>query len=231
VAAPNRRLFQRSSSEEHVKWLKQHFLTRLRDVVDGKLEPGKFAQDLADQIDKLEQDRIRDPLTGAFNRGFIGAVMGQELALAKKSGQLMGFLILDLDHFKSINDTEPDGHAAGDRALIEAVKILREICGNHSLVGRWGGEEFVVITPHVTHESFLEMAQDLGESISGWLAKNAKLVKHQVTTSMGAILTDGNQEVSAVIETADKLLYQAKHTGRSRLVMDRNGVEVVVKFN
>jgi diguanylate cyclase (GGDEF)-like protein len=225
----DKRLFDRSSSAAHTKWLKESFLTKLRDVVDGKIEPGKFATDLAVQIDKLEQDRIRDPLTGAFNRGFIGAVLGQEIALAHKTKRDLGLILLDIDHFKSINDQEPDGHVAGDRTLVEIKRLLTEICGTHSLVGRWGGEEFVLITPNITIETLTEMATEIGQTIAGWLAKNARLVRPQVTASMGAVIVRDMEPAVDLIARADKLLYEAKESGRARLILDSNP-QVVIKF-
>jgi diguanylate cyclase (GGDEF)-like protein len=222
----NQRLIDRSSSEIHQQWLKEFWREKI-----SKLNPDELATELSIQIDKLEQEKIRDALTGAFNRGFMGAVLGQEIALAQNSGQELGFIMIDIDHFKSINDNEPDGHGAGDRTLIELVKLLREICGPQSLVGRWGGEEFVIITPHATTDSLTEMADDIGRTIGGWLAKNANLVRSQVTASMGVVMAMHNEKPVDLISRADKLLYEAKHTGRARMVIDNHGKRLVVKFS
>jgi diguanylate cyclase (GGDEF)-like protein len=223
----NQRLIDRSSSETHQKWLHEHWLEKVNNLTTPKL-----INEIVFTIDTLEQEKIRDALTGAFNRGFMGAVLGQEIALTQSSGQELGFILIDIDHFKSINDQEPDGHAAGDRTLVELVKLLREVCGPQSLVGRWGGEEFVIITPHATVDSLLEVADDIGRTIGGWLAKNAKLVRSNVTCSMGIVLARHNELPKDLMDRADKLLYEAKHTGRNQMHFQNNENQVsIVKFN
>lgn len=193
-------------------------------------DPESLATQLAIEIDKLEQEKIRDPLTGAFNRGFIGAVLGQEIALAHKNNGNLGFIMLDIDHFKSINDQEPDGHGAGDRVLVAIKKLMKKICGKHSLVGRWGGEEFALVIPDVTPEGLLEIVEDIGRTIDGWLAKDAQLVRSQVTASMGVVLAEAEEAPVDMIQRADKLLYEAKESGRARAVVDTGEKKIVVKF-
>ncbi len=225
--AKNQRLIDRSSSEIHQKWLKEHWTQKAQN-----LSVPKLVDEVVITIDTLEQEKIRDALTGAFNRGFMGAVLGQEIALTQQSGQELGFILIDIDHFKSINDQEPDGHGAGDRTLIELVKLLREVCGLQSLVGRWGGEEFVVITPHATVVSLLEVADDIGRTIGGWLAKNAQLVRPKVSCSMGVVFARPNEVPLDLMSRADKLLYEAKHSGRNQMHFQNNVNQVrIVKFS
>jgi len=222
----DKRLASREGSLEHLEWLKGYYLEKIKNTKDKKA----LAEEIAYKIASLEQEAIRDRLTGAFNRGFVGAVLGLEVELVGSYGHSLGLVMLDIDYFKSINDEEPDKHLAGDRTLIELVKLLREVCGSLAIVGRWGGEEFVVVVPNVSGENLREMAVDVGHSVGGWLAQRAKLVRPKVTVSMGGVIASGSESGTDLMIKADKLLYKAKESGRARLVMDVGGEEVVVKF-
>lgn len=204
---------------------------QIESVLDGKLTSDELAINLAEKYVKLEAERVRDPLTGAFNRALIGAVLKREIDLQIKHGQGLAFMMMDLDHFKSVNDKEPDKHQAGDRVLIEFTKILRQVCGmEHALVGRWGGEEFVVVLPQGNAQHLKEVAVDIGESVSGWLAKNAGLVRTKQTVSIGATLAVHNETAVDLIKRTDQLLYQAKERGRNRMALDTGDKIEVVQF-
>ena len=224
----NRRLANREGSEGHKKWLVEHYAHLISGVCEGEEEAEEVAEEIADKIVKLEENGIRDRLTGVFNRGFVGATLGWWLKQLTTGGHGVGVIMLDLDHFKSINDGEPEHHDAGDRALVEAVKILQEIVGERGVVGRWGGEEFVIAMPDMDEEELKKLAGEIGTKMKSDLAKRAKLERAEVTTSMGAkIARKGDTEV---VDEVDQLLYKAKEGGRNRMVMVIGGKEESLIF-
>lgn len=227
----NHRILNRFGSDEHRNWMVQNFKSQIDAVVNKKKSSEDLAKYFADKFIKLEVERVRDPLTGAFNRSLIGAVLKREIELQTRLHSGLGFMFMDLDYFKSVNDNEPDKHQAGDRVLVEFTKILRQICGDRqSLVGRWGGEEFVVVIPQASIEHMRAVGLDIGESVMGWLAKNARLERVSQTVSIGACLARNHDTAVGLIQRADQLLYQAKEGGRNRMVLDLGGKIEVVQF-
>lgn len=207
-------------SEEHRQWLVQHYKSQIEEVIINKSPLGPLAEKLAEKFMKLEVERVRDPLTGAFNRALIGAVLKREIDLQAKIGSNLGFMMMDLDHFKSVNDEEPDKHQAGDRVLVEFTKILKQVCDSQkALVGRWGGEEFVVVLPQSNPEHLKEIAYDIGKTVCRRLAHDAKLVRQKQTVSIGATLANSFETAIDLIGRTDRLLYQAKESGRNCLVL------------
>ena len=215
----------REGSEAHLEWLKHNYEHLIEGVVEGEMEPAELAGQIADKIVGLETESIRDRMTGVFNRGLVGVMLGHEL----KQG-LVGVIFLDVDKFKSINDEEPDKHEAGDRALIAAAEILMEVVDDIGVVGRWGGEEFIIVMPKVDEKGIWKLGVKIGQKIRDELAGRAKLERSKVTASLGVVLGRVGQNATEVIDMADKLLYKAKEGGRNRMVMVKNGKEVVEEF-
>lgn len=227
----NHRVLNRLGSEEHRNWLVQNFKKQIEDALTQKEKIDNLSEKLADKFIKLETERIRDPLTGAFNRALIGAVLKREIDLQTQMNSNLGFMIMDLDHFKSVNDEEPDRHSAGDRVLIEFTKILRQVCDSQkALVGRWGGEEFVIVLPQSSLEHLKEIAFDIGKTACRRLAHDAKLVRPRQTVSIGACLARSDDTAVGLIQRSDQLLYKAKEDGRNRLVIDEGDNIEVVEF-
>lgn len=224
----NRRLVTREGSEDHKKWLVEHYAHLISGVCGGEGEPEEIAVEIADKIIKLEENGIRDRQTGAFNRGFVGATLGWWLKQLTTGGHGVGVIMIDLDHFKSINDDESEHHDAGDRALVEAVRILQEIVSEKGVVGRWGGEEFVIAIPDMNEEELEQMAKSIGGKMKTDLARRAKLERAEVTASIGAKIARKGE--TDVVDEVDKLLYKAKEGGRNRMVMVRDGKEMVEVF-
>ncbi|NTS76960.1 GGDEF domain-containing protein [Catenovulum sp. SM1970] len=165
---------------------------------------------------KLQQAVIRDPLTGLLNRrGFEEATRSQLALLSRKS--LDGALIvLDIDHFKRLNDTF--GHAAGDRALIDLSNILVEQTRENDVVVRNGGEEFVIFLPELDELQ----AANVAERIRLAIAAHQVVFQQKVinmTASFG-VLSDKaeNIDIKLSLDQVDQALYQAKRTGRDRVI-------------
>ncbi len=161
-----------------------------------------------DQLDKLS--RI-DGLTGLYNRRHIDEQLQKGLNIARRHDQPLAVLMLDIDHFKLINDVE--GHPAGDRVLQEFARRLEAATRVGDVVGRWGGEEFIVIAPQTDMDGALQ----LGERIRAAVAdEGMETGDHRVsvTVSIGCVV---GLDAAELIDHADAALYRSKSEGRNRV--------------
>lgn len=159
-----------------------------------------------------------DPLTGISNRRHFRARTESALAEAKTRGQAVSLLLLDLDHFKSINDQA--GHEVGDRVLVEIARIARTHCGRFDAYGRLGGEEYGICLPGRTLDQAYAFAERLLEAI-----RRSECYTHidgrPVTASVGASCTDVvGYGYEALMRAADAAMYRAKGKGRGRVEID-----------
>lgn len=165
-------------------------------------------------LDKLSKTDI---LTEIANRRYLLERFKQELERAKRTGKPLCCLMLDIDYFKSVNDTY--GHLKGDDVLRELSKILKESLRTYDIIGRYGGEEFLIILPDTDPENALKLAERIRLSTEESLADNAALpAGRRVTVSIG--LTKANaadKDYETIIERADANLYRAKEKGRNRV--------------
>lgn len=180
---------------------------------------------LLDLEDNLVQAReamrfkaTHDILTGVWNRGAILEALDREIWRSRREGLSLGVLIADLDHFKSVNDTY--GHAAGDAVLQEITKRMRTDVRPYDAVGRYGGEEFLILLPGCNGSTTRDKAERLREGISrDPVATSAGILK--VTLSIGGVATGDWPEDNAnqILQMADSALYRAKGEGRNRTAM------------
>jgi len=167
---------------------------------------------------ELETLATTDPLTGAKNRRSFLQLFEQEFAKSQRYGNTSALLILDIDHFKNINDTY--GHDTGDKVLQRLVAEAHTTLRASDIFGRWGGEEFIVVLP----ESNIHQASTVAERLRTRLSttevatETDSLIKF--TVSIGMTLVEGKYTlVDDVIKAADKALYIAKNQGRNRVVI------------
>jgi two-component system, cell cycle response regulator len=164
----------------------------------------------------LREQATRDALTGVWNRAAILDILDRELNRARREGSSVGILLGDLDHFKEINDTH--GHLAGDRVLHTAAQRLQAGLRPYDAVGRYGGEEFLVVLPGCDNAITLELAERLRGSIANEPVDvgNARVT---MTVSLGAVCWQGETpDALAILRAVDEALYQAKHVGRNQAV-------------
>jgi diguanylate cyclase (GGDEF)-like protein len=166
---------------------------------------------------RAHQLSMRDPLTGLYNRRYLEETMGRELPRARRLGESVGVIVLDLDHFKQLNDTY--GHDAGDLVLERTGELLRAATRNSDIACRFGGEEFAVILPGAT----LLVARNRAEAIRASVeALRIEYEGHQLgplTLSAGvASMPPHGQDWAYVLQQADRALYTAKQAGRNRVV-------------
>ena len=165
----------------------------------------------------LRQQSIRDPLTGLFNRRFLEESLDRELARARRNREKLAVLMVDVDHFKSFNDTF--GHEAGDLVLQSVGKLLRERIRHEDVACRFGGEEFCLLLPGMNGELALQRAERLREGIASLQIPFGGNLLGPVTASFGlALFPDQATEPNQLFQQADGALYKAKKDGRNRVV-------------
>jgi diguanylate cyclase (GGDEF)-like protein len=178
-----------------------------------------------DLREQLRSQAIRDQLTGLYNRRFLEDALTRETGRAARSGEPMAVAILDVDHFKRINDTY--GHEAGDAVLRELGQVLLKTIRKTDIVGRFGGEEFLVLLPGASVEVAQARALAVLEAVRAMevaIPNGAPL--NRITASIGvAAMPLHVARGDALVATADAALYQAKGQGRNRVVLsDRRAV-------
>ena len=157
-----------------------------------------------------------DQLTGLWNRAAMIESLTRELPRAVREGRSLGILLADLDHFKRVNDTY--GHLAGDAVLREAAHRMLAVVRSYDLVGRYGGEEFLLLLSGCDAESLLGRAEKIRSEIAS-TPVTAVEGNLNVTISVGAVSSSRVQEVDteAFLRAADQALYRAKNAGRNRV--------------
>lgn len=165
---------------------------------------------------ELKRLAATDPLTGLNNRRQYEALFTRELKRVQRYGGVLSLLVIDLDHFKQVNDTY--GHSAGDSALQQAAGICRSHLREVDIIGRLGGEEFVVMLPDTALADALVVAERLRQKIS---AEDFKTPQGRVRLTVSIGVTQcrpGENSIAELIRRADAALYQAKAGGRDRVV-------------
>jgi two-component system cell cycle response regulator len=164
--------------------------------------------------DGLANQAAHDSLTGLLNRRELDARADEVVALAQRHGRPLSCLLLDLDHFKEVNDVH--GHAAGDQVLRETGRRLATACRISDVVARYGGEEFVLLLPETPLEAAVVLADKLRSALSG-TPFGAGDPPITMRASIGvATLTAAMPAPSSLLAAADKALYRAKELGRDR---------------
>jgi diguanylate cyclase (GGDEF)-like protein len=153
-----------------------------------------------------------DPLTGLLNRRGMIDRFDKEISRYTRQAGSLGLLLLDLDHFKHVNDTH--GHAVGDLALCATANILQSTKRNYDHAGRWGGEEFLLLLPDCTEDDLLSIAERIRLSIQA-LKIDTGYNKLSFTVSIGAHYSSTPQTMHAMLHQVDKALYAAKNAGRN----------------
>ncbi|MCA9668334.1 MAG: sensor domain-containing diguanylate cyclase [Myxococcales bacterium] len=168
-------------------------------------------------IEQLEARSLLDELTGLGNRRQADRAVADRLGELDRYGWPFGLLFIDIDRFKSLNDTY--GHAVGDEALVLVARTLRNAVRGFDTVARWGGEEIVIVLTNVTAEQLRAKA----ETLRALVAQSA--LTHDgheisVTVSLGATMARRGERAEQLVERADALMYQSKQGGRNRVSCD-----------
>jgi diguanylate cyclase (GGDEF)-like protein len=156
-----------------------------------------------------------DHLTSLFNRREAYRKLGEELAISLQSQQPLSLLLIDLDHFKQVNDTH--GHSAGDIVLQSVAGAMRQCIGLDGFCCRYGGEEFLVVLPGANLETAIAVAEKLRLQIEKLEMPVSPGTLLHITTSIGVATLTGGETVDQLISRADSAMYFAKQLGRNRV--------------
>lgn len=176
-----------------------HYVAVLQEITERK----RLEQE-------LEELATHDRLTGLLNRGRIGELLDHEVERAERYGAPLAFILLDIDHFKHLNDTH--GHPAGDAVLRELARRLEGQLRASDRLGRWGGEEFLVMLPETGEEGAREVAERLRQAV----AERPFDMAGRVTISLGVAERRAGEDNTHLVERVDRALYRAKALGRDR---------------
>lgn len=178
-------------------------------------------QEQAEEIESHMSLSMTDPLTGLLNRRGLDEQLQSQIGARRRDGEAFSVLILDVDHFKQINDNY--GHPVGDRMLVAVAQALRESLRLGDAVARYGGDEFAVLLPHTTLEEGIVVAHKLNAKVAGAAIEERGFL-FTVSASSGLAMYAGAEDGKSLLERADTAMYAAKEAGRNCAYM-HNGVE------
>ena len=174
----------------------------------------RMTASLSARSQTLEYAAVTDPLTGLYNRRYFDDALNEYLAAFRRIEKPMGMILLDIDHFKQVNDTH--GHDIGDEVLRQIAACLADFTRYHDVVARLGGEEFAILSPNVNAGQLYSLADRIRNAI-GSLKVATGNVTLRITVSAGVALWDGQEEGEHLYKRADAQLYEAKRQGRNRV--------------
>ena len=199
-----------------------------RDVTARKREEAQRMQEshrLKTQLEEaaarhieLQEKASRDQLTGLHNRGYLNETLPRELARGRREGMPIALIMLDLDHFKHVNDTH--GHPAGDDVLRTLAALLRRETRESDLICRYGGEEFVVVMPGMGAEAAWPRVERWRTELASTVVRHGQ-ADIRVTMSAGIVgFPDHGADMDSLLARADQMLYRAKTEGRNRVIVE-----------
>lgn len=207
--------------------------TLLASIVLGKNEAGFFTPEMVDRVGafahnaamavenarlfrRTQELAITDNLTRLYNRHHF-FVQGEHLfQIAKRHGKDLSAIMLDLDHFKKVNDTY--GHSVGDRVLMAAAQTCRDVLRKTDILGRYGGEEFVLLLPETDLSGAVTVGENLRRHLSEKVvAEDGNRVSTTASLGVAQYLTDSDRSLDDLLKRADQALYHAKRHGRNRV--------------
>jgi diguanylate cyclase (GGDEF)-like protein len=178
------------------------------------LEPAAVALDNALQLKRAEALSVTDDLTRLYNSRYLNQVLRRETKRASRSGRPLSLLFIDLDGFKSINDTH--GHLFGSRALVEAATVIRGSARETDVVARFGGDEFALILPDTGGEGAYAVGERIRERIADHIFLTGEGLTIRLTASVGvATLPDAAASADELVHAADAAMYQVKARGKN----------------
>lgn len=182
-------------------------LTRISDL---------YQRDLRDLTESLRDASLKDALTGLGNRRYLMQRLDEEAARALRARRPLCIAILDVDEFKRINDDH--GHDVGDRALCSIAAVFDDVLRDYDIVGRWGGEEFLILLPDTELDSGLRIAERIRAQIAELRIEDAPEASGNpitLTASIGLTVYERGERIAATVARADNALLSAKRAGRN----------------
>ncbi len=187
---------------------------QIRTTAREEVKLRAMTESLSARSVTLEQAALTDGLTGMQNRRYFDDALREYLEEFSKIDKPIGLMILDLDHFKGVNDTH--GHDVGDEVLRSVANCLKDFTRYHDVVARLGGEEFAIVVPNMSEDHLMKFAERIRKAIAALVITSGN-VRLKVTTSVGLAVWDRNEDPDGFYRRADKMLYRAKQLGRNRV--------------
>jgi diguanylate cyclase len=211
-----------SSSDEGPSLLMSAFILALLALVSYnysrmRARVRKQKQVLIKAVQQVEHIISHDPLTGLYNRRHMVDVITREVARAERSGLGMALVLIDLDHFKQINDDH--GHQVGDEVLQAFADVAQGAIRDTDTMGRWGGEEFIILLPDTQPAERAMVVVNRIQAILRNAVVSQRQPRLRLSFSGGVVVPRSNETLDVMIDRADKALYAAKAQGRQRTLM------------
>ncbi len=192
-------------------WLEQN-------IIPVKNEKGEITSYMSVGVDitakqELERLSITDKLTNVFNRRKLDEELNKEFERAKRYNQSLSIMLMDIDFFKKVNDTY--GHQTGDNVLQTVANLLKENIRKSDTLGRYGGEEFMIVCPQSHKEEVFLLAEKLRKRVESFVFDEVQTL----TISIGVAMNDGDKLAQDIVKKADEALYQAKQEGRNKVII------------
>ena len=192
--------------QEMNNYLEQKIHERTESLLDTQKE-------LLEDNNELARMALTDSLTGLSNRTHMNQILRQEYARFERHDQRFGIIMLDIDHFKNVNDSF--GHDAGDKVLKKLAQIIASAIRTSDFVARWGGEEFLICCTTIEETDLLPIAETIRKLVA---SSDFEKVK-QITTSLGCAAIVKGESISDLIKRSDIALYEAKNNGRNQSIV------------
>jgi diguanylate cyclase (GGDEF)-like protein len=170
-------------------------------------------RELVSAYEAANYQASHDHLTGLLNRRVLVSFAQQELDRSGREGRPVTAILCDVDHFKQVNDTQ--GHFTGDKVLVEVAERVRSACRSYDQVGRYGGEEFLVIAANCDAAEAAKVAERIRQDVSEHPIKLENGQSLNCTLSLGVAVASPNVSLEELLNAADEALYEAKHNGRN----------------
>jgi polar amino acid transport system substrate-binding protein len=187
-----------------------------RKIIQANRLLQQAQKDIEEKNKELEKLAITDKLTNLYNRRKLDELLQNELNRCERFKHTFGVAILDIDHFKKVNDTF--GHQEGDKVLIEISNILKTHIRKTDFVGRFGGEEFVIICPESQKEGIYNLIENIRVDISNHTFKEAE----KISASFGIAMLKEKDTSESLLKRADVALYEAKNSGRNKVIVSES---------
>lgn len=204
--------FERASKERiyiDIEKLKYTELKKMAASVNSMIKDRYDIENKINQINiQLKEMSITDGLTGLYNHKYIYKILKKEIEKACVLKSNLAIIMFDIDHFKKVNDLH--GHQFGDDVLVEIANYIKHCVGKNGFVGRYGGEEFLIVLPDADIESAYEKAECIRKGIKNIEFKN----EDHIVTISGGVVQFQQESCKAIVNRADQLLYKAKENGR-----------------
>ena len=183
------------------------FVFMVQDINDNSME-------LISTLQKYEEKAIKDPLTNVYNHGEIESQLNSALTYRQKGDNVVSFMMIDLDHFKSVNDNY--GHSVGDTTLKHFANLMREFAAEKKIMaGRWGGEEFVIVCRDVNGSKACELAEEFRKRVEEYQFPEI----FHITCSIGVTEIKKEDDFTEAFNRLDKAMYESKHNGRNMVTI------------